>query len=105
MWKSHEKFSEEHYSSAFLSKCKLFQKDYEERVILLDYSQLGFPDTNVQVFDPTKDIEDPFLKLDQLCRGGSQFKHIPPVLKPSTCLLVQAQRLLVVFSHLPFSVL
>ena len=73
MRESYEKISVEHYSSAFLSKCKLFQFDYEERVLLLDYSQLGCPKIEIQAFDPIEDIENLFLKLDQLCRNGLEF--------------------------------
>ena len=46
----------------------------------MDCSQFGFPETKVQVFDPTEDIGDPFLKLEQLCMNSPRFKHIPPIL-------------------------
>ena len=69
----------------------------------MDCSQSGFPNTKVQVFNPNENIGDLFLKLDQLC-SGPQLEHSPPVLKPTVCLLVMAQRLLVACSHLPFSI-
>ena len=61
MSETHEKFSKDHYLYTFISKCRLFQKDYEEIGVLIDCSQFDFPDTRVQVFDPYKDIGDPFL--------------------------------------------
>ena len=100
MRKTYEKFSEEHYSSAFIS-----EKDYEERIMRIDCSQFGFPNTKVQVFDPNEDIGYHFLRLEQLRKNGPQFEHIPHILQTSVCLLVMAQRLLVAFFHLSFYIL
>ena len=38
---THERFFEEHYSTAFLAKCTRFQKHFEENVMLCNQN-LGF---------------------------------------------------------------